>query len=442
MDLAYDHIQEEALQPDQNKEKTAQPAPTLNADFQEAYKAISSSPWGAKLGGFFGSVVKQGENVYKEAQQEFNTVSEEATKGFTDLRSSIISRTRGITITQAQEDGKATEGPASQEGESTSKQISTDEAQKESEGVLARLKSEASKRLVEIQKAEDAADEALLKFGTNIRNFLKDAVSIAPPTSNAEGQANAVLFESKDSQGKRVIHTTRFDAQLHVIHSTLDSFTTDPISEEYEPWTKNFNVEKKTDDISKDLEKYEELRSSMEKLVPDQVKYEDFFKRYYFLRHSIETAEAKRRDLLKGAAATEQEEEVKWASDSEDDSEEESSDSDSSSDIKPTKAATIVRPTSAESSTTLQPATQVKEKTPAIPTSTLKPAEPRKSNDEKSQADSDASYDVIGAASGVPSRAPNSPKEKGKETPKEQNAAGKKDEESEEEDDSEEEDWE
>lgn len=32
---------------------------SLNKDFQEAYKAISSSPWGAKLGGFFGSVVKQ-----------------------------------------------------------------------------------------------------------------------------------------------------------------------------------------------------------------------------------------------------------------------------------------------------------------------------------------------------------------------------------------------
>jgi len=32
---------------------------TINKDFQEAYKAISSSPWGAKLGGFFGSVVKQ-----------------------------------------------------------------------------------------------------------------------------------------------------------------------------------------------------------------------------------------------------------------------------------------------------------------------------------------------------------------------------------------------
>jgi len=60
MDLAYDHIQEEALSPEEAKNKQGnQPETTLNADFQEAYKAISSSPWGARLGGFFGSVVKQ-----------------------------------------------------------------------------------------------------------------------------------------------------------------------------------------------------------------------------------------------------------------------------------------------------------------------------------------------------------------------------------------------
>jgi hypothetical protein len=60
MDLAYDHIQEEALSPDEASEKKDKQAETtLNSDFQEAYKAISSSPWGAKLGGFFGSVVKQ-----------------------------------------------------------------------------------------------------------------------------------------------------------------------------------------------------------------------------------------------------------------------------------------------------------------------------------------------------------------------------------------------
>ena len=61
MDLAYDLIQESALSPDQaaeNGETKPEPS-TLNTDFREAYKAISSSPWGTRLGGFFGSVVKQ-----------------------------------------------------------------------------------------------------------------------------------------------------------------------------------------------------------------------------------------------------------------------------------------------------------------------------------------------------------------------------------------------
>lgn len=138
-----------------------------------------------------------------------------------------------------------------------------------------------------------------------------------------------------------------------------------------------------------------------------------------------------------GAVATEQEEDVKWTSDSEEDSEEDSDDDESEDDDdKTAKVKTISdRPASAESSTTLHPATQDKEKSTATsPTPTLKPTEPRKSNDEKSQADSDGSYDVVGAASGAPSRAPNSPKEKAV-------GAGAKKEESDD-DDSEEEDWE
>ena len=60
MDLAYDHIQEEALKQEAiEKGEQKNPESTLNDDFQEAYRAIFSSPWGAKLGGFFGSVVKQ-----------------------------------------------------------------------------------------------------------------------------------------------------------------------------------------------------------------------------------------------------------------------------------------------------------------------------------------------------------------------------------------------
>jgi len=62
MDLAYDHIAEESLPKDeegQPSESKPEAESSLNADFQAAYSAFSSSPWGARLGGFFGSVVKQ-----------------------------------------------------------------------------------------------------------------------------------------------------------------------------------------------------------------------------------------------------------------------------------------------------------------------------------------------------------------------------------------------
>ena len=137
-----------------------------------------------------------------------------------------------------------------------------------------------------------------------MRNFLKDAVTLAPPEeSSEESESGGVLFESKSgSSGKRVIHTTRFDAQLHVIHTTLASFTEDPVGsgEEWERFERDFDVGKKTDDVAGDLEKYEDLRTAMEKLVPEKVEYKDFWARYYFLRHVVETQEEKRKEMLKG----------------------------------------------------------------------------------------------------------------------------------------------
>jgi len=102
-----------------------------------------------------------------------------------------------------------------------------------------------------------------------------------------------------------------------------------------------------------------------------------------------------------------EEEEVGW--------DEESDDETSKTTQKP---KTEARPASAASSTTLHPATQ------SVPDKSLLHPEPRRSEDEKSRADSDASYDVVGAKSGAPSHAPGSPKELRKA------------------DDSEEEDWE
>lgn len=205
-----------------------------------------------------------------------------------------MSHTRSLSL-NATSDDKATDADDSQ---TTPKNAEGKDATVESETMLSRLRSEAAKRLHDLQKAEDAADEALLNFGSNVRDFFKDAISIAPP--DGSGQDSTVLFESKDAQGKRVIHTSRFDAQLHVIHTSVESFSKDPAGDEFQSWAKDFDAEKKTDDITADLEKYPELRASMEKVVPGEVAYADFWKRYYFLRHGIETAESRRRELLKG----------------------------------------------------------------------------------------------------------------------------------------------
>ncbi|KAI9873616.1 MAG: hypothetical protein M1830_010799 [Pleopsidium flavum] len=431
MDVAYDHIQEEVLSPDEAAEKEAAQngQGNLNTEFREAYNSFSASPWGARLGGFFGNVKKQGESYYEGARQEASAASGEALKGFTELKSTIINRTRSLSLnTSPETSGTAPGAPAEGPQDQAAKDRSDSEALRESEGIISRFRTEAAKRLKDIEKAEDAADEALLKFGTNIRNFFRDAVTIAPPTEEKDRDGNSkVLFESKDSDGKRVIHTTRFDAQLHAIHSSLDSFTKDPMSPEYGKWKEDFSVEKKTEEISTDLEKYEELRRAMEKLVPEKVEYGEFWKRYYFLRMVVETEDQRRRDLLKGAA-TGDEEEVGWDEDSED----ETSTPDASA--KPSATITTSNVTLADSSTTINPAPGSTEPKDTPSADSLKPNEPRRSNDQNSQPDSDASYDLI---SGATSRAPGSPKEeKEKEKEKEKR---KKDVVAEE---SDEEDWE
>ena len=321
MDVAYDHIQEEVLSPDEIARKEASEKhkqSNLNTEFQEAYKSFSATPWGAKLGGFFSDVKKQSETYYEGARQQGSVAGGEALKGFTDLRTTIVNRARSLskgqgsqstphagawddeTEEESEHKDQPRNQPQDQAKDQTKERLESD-ALRDSEGVISRFRAEAAKRLKDLEKAEEAADAAIFKFGANIGNFLRDAVTIAPPTdeTNKDG-SRKILFESKDQDGKRVIHTTRFDAQLHAIHASLESFTKDPISTEYEKWKDDFDVENKTDAIAKDLEKYEELRRTMEKLVPEKVQYPAFWTRYYFLRMVVETEEQRRREMLKG----------------------------------------------------------------------------------------------------------------------------------------------
>lgn len=309
MDIAYDHIQEEIFSSsneDAPSDSNAQNSNiNLNTELQETFRAFSASPWGTRIGGLWDNVRKQGESYYEGARQEYAHASEEAVKGLSDLRDSLVDRTKGLSLSTAALAGGGSEGQkdeaatptASREGESKDQT----QAGSSGEGFISRFKAEAARRLKEIEKAEEAADEAIMRFGLNIGQKLREAISIVPPETDESGK---LLFESKDADGKRVIHATRFEAQLHVIHSNLDSFTQDPVSDKFPAFKEELNVESKTDEIASDLERYPELRSAMEKLVPETVEYTEFWTRYYFLRLVIETEEKKRKELLKGTVTS------------------------------------------------------------------------------------------------------------------------------------------
>lgn len=305
MDIAYDHIQEEVLTPEQAAQKSrdaeAARQSNLNTELKETYNSLAATSWGKSLGGFFSDVKKQSETFLDEAKQEAGVMQGEALRGFTGLKDSLVGHARSMSATAAEAGAGLTRGgQKAGEGE-TEKDRTPSEALAESEGMISKFRAEASKRLKELEKAEEAADAAIFRFGANIGNFLKEAVTVAgPETAESQGKGGKVLFESRDVDGKRVIHSTRFEAQLHAVHSSFESFTKDPESSEYAGWKDAFNIESKTEAIAQDLEKYPELRAAMEKLVPETVEYSVFWTRYYFLRMVVETEEERRREILKG----------------------------------------------------------------------------------------------------------------------------------------------
>lgn len=331
MDFAYDQIQEESLPSDHSNRPTTNdgPAPiTLETEFHQAFKAVSASPWGARLGGFFASAKKQGESFYQDAQKEYASRSEQAAKVAGELQKSIVESTRNISLNAEgaagagantsfsdptfalPEDASVEKGKEKEEyrdAEAARPDSLPADIVKEATSLVSLLRSKATAatanlNLQRIQAAEDAADEALLKFGTNIKSFLRDAVTVTAPSASSD--STEVLFETNDAEGKRVIHSSRFDAQLHVIHTSAQSFTSDPDSAEYAEFAKEFDIAAKTDAIAADLEKYPELRRAMEKLVPEKVEYATFWSRYYFLRKVIQEEEVRRREVLKGMFLT------------------------------------------------------------------------------------------------------------------------------------------
>lgn len=251
-DYAYDHITEEGLPTHEERDGSATPTAessaeagsssdkkdgsaeeggnkskhgrqnSLSAEFDQAYKTISASPWGARFGAIFENVKKQGEIYYDATKHEYNSRSNQATKSWNTVKDQIVTRSRALSTDAAEGDaekkevegekaeGERAEGDGERDAEKKEGEPSESEKKEAAVTLLARLRAEAMKGITEVQKAEDAADEYLAKWGTNLGNFLRDAVTIDPPIEEQEaaakeGKEKELLFETKGGKDHKPI---------------------------------------------------------------------------------------------------------------------------------------------------------------------------------------------------------------------------------------------
>ncbi|KAK9484221.1 hypothetical protein V1527DRAFT_470742 [Lipomyces starkeyi] len=319
MDTAYDAIQQEALPDKDFVERppegsgTEPAAATFSEEFNEAVQTFHDSAWGTKIGGLWETVKKQGEVAFDITKKDISVASEMATKELAtlseQLRTSTIANqvaTQASALVASASERLSFDGGEGSRSRPAQIANSVKIAPKSTSKMFSVLRQKAQARIEELDTVE--ISKYLNQVGKEVSDFLKDAVTIDPGEDEyAEGTktpiSKDVLFDVPEDI-KRQIYTTRLDAQLHALHTSVEPFLTDSDDVAYEEFAKGFSVDSQTATIAGDLDHYPELRKLMEKVVPEKITYEEFWKRYYFLREQINQEELRRKQLLNEAGQT------------------------------------------------------------------------------------------------------------------------------------------
>ncbi|KAK7205916.1 hypothetical protein BZA70DRAFT_267024 [Myxozyma melibiosi] len=404
MDTAYDAIQQEALAdlPTADPENggaeagasaeggaAAAPAQTLTEEINDAMATFQGTAWGMKIGGLWETVRKQGEIAIEETKKDISVASELAAKELTMITEQVRTSTIASQATQVASQAAS---QASTFVTSTRRSLDTSTAESAARRVRSTvttapastskmfgvLKGKAQARLDELENVD--LNKYFDQFGKDVKLFLQDAVTIAPGEDEVEEAGSAqvtkdVLFDVPE-EIKRHIYTTRLDAQLHALHTSVEPFlAADAGDATYDEYAAKFSADTQTETIVNDLEHYPELRKLMEKLVPEKIAYDEFWRRYYFLREQINQEEARRKQLLTEAGTAE--ENFDW-----DEDEEEEEVAESKSGVA-SKASTSTETLKAEDSAASAAAA---------------PAAVTESKPNSSRPSSESSYDLVSAA--------------------------------------------
>ncbi len=174
----------------------------------------------------------------------------------------------------------------------------------------------------ELEQVETFAGSYVNKFG----QFIKDSIVISNPEDEDElidDSEGDLLFNVLDDSKSRPqkVTSTRTEAQLYALHTSPELYLTNAQDETYDQFKKSFKLDSKTEDIAALLKQNVELNKLSTSIVPEKVKYDEFWTRYFYLYDKILKEESNRKKLLKKGNDTNdtKSENVEWSDEEEGD---------------------------------------------------------------------------------------------------------------------------
>lgn len=200
------------------------------------------------------------------------------------------------------------------------------------------LSSQANKALDSLDSKLEMVEQQAGKFVSLFASFFSNIITIDNPKEAPNEEEGPVLSLKLPGAA---YNSTRFDTDLFKLH-TSDSFYLDEAPDD--KGCSVFDIENKTDEISELLRKYPDtLEKTMNRLVPVQISYQQFWYRYYKQELKLKENEQSRKELLaknedgkrlsvEHFSDDDEEENFTWDDDDDEDDEEEQVDEDGGDD--------------------------------------------------------------------------------------------------------------
>ncbi|SAM04178.1 hypothetical protein [Absidia glauca] len=180
----------------------------------------------------------------------------------------------------------------------------------------------------ELDEGTRFAELYLQKFGTEVIQVLNNTITVLDPEQQDGDDLSSEQETSRAHSSGSRIFASRTEASIANLQTDRNTLLTDPrailVGNDKEKHTKDvdlfdegFDIQKRTSEISDLLENSPELRQTMNDLVPLQIDYTTFWKRYFYHVWRITQEEERRKLLVKGVDPGD-EDDFKWDSDDDD----------------------------------------------------------------------------------------------------------------------------